>query len=166
MRLSPGASQSNTPNTMPFLTLAQAKSHLRIDDSDGDTDLTLKLAAAERAATEYLNCNVYADQTALSTAIAAVPATLAAAKVTYDAAYLVAIAIEDADVSLIEQAYAMTVYMRAVYAATRTRAGIVINEQVQSAMLLILGRLYEVREDDAELPRAAQDLLSPFRCYA
>lgn len=151
---------------MAFLTLAQAKAHLRIDDSDGDTDLTLKIAAAERVATEYLNCNVYADSSALSTAIAAVPATVAAAKVTYDAAYLVAIAIEDADVSLIEQAHAMNVYMRAVYVATRTRFGIVINEQVQSAMLLILGRLCEVREDDAELPRAAQDLLSPFRCYA
>ena len=151
---------------MSFLTLTQAKAHLRIDDTDGDTDLTLKLAAAERAAIEYLNCNVYADQTALNTAIAAVPATLAAAKVTYDAAYLVAIAIADPDISLIEQAYAMTVYMRAVYAATRTRQGIVINEQVQSAMLLILGRLYEVREDDAELPRAAQDLLTPFKCYA
>ena len=151
---------------MAFLTLTQAKEHLRIDDSSGDTDLTLKIAAAERAAIEYLQCNVYVDQTALNAAIAAVPATVAAAKVTYDAAYLVAIAITDADVSLIEQAYAMTVYMRAVYAATRTRQGIVINEQVQSAMLLILGRLYEVREDDAEMPRAAQDLLNPFRCYA
>lgn len=151
---------------MSNITLAQAKAHLRIDDSAGDTDLTLKIAAAERAAIEYLQCNVYADQTALNAAIAAVPATLAAAKVTYDAAYLVAVAITDPDLSLIEQAYAMTVYMRAVYEATRTRQGIVINEQVQSAMLLILGRLYEVREDDAEMPRAAQDLLNPFRCYA
>jgi hypothetical protein len=151
---------------MAFISLDQAKAHLRIDDSAGDTDLTLKIAAAERAATEYLQCNVYADQTALNAAIAAAPATLAAAKVTYDAAYLVAIAIADADISLIEQAYAMTVYMRAVYAATRTRQGIVINEQVQSAMLLILGRLYEVREDDSEMPRAAQDLLTPFKCFA
>ncbi len=151
---------------MAFLTLSQAKAHLRVDDSAEDADLTLKLAAAERTAIEYLNCNVYADAPALAAAIAAVPATVAAAKVTYDAAYLVAVAIQDADVSLIEQAYAMRVYMQAVYAATRTRAGVVINEQIQSAMLLILGRLYEVREDDSELPRAAQDLLNPFRCYA
>lgn len=150
---------------MAFLTLSQAKAHLRIDGSDEDTDLTLKIAAAERAATEYLNCNMYADSTALAAAIVAVPATLTAAKSTYDAAYTAALAITDTDLSLREQAYAMTVYMRAVYAATRTRQGIVINEQVQSAMLLILGRLYEVREDDAEMPRAAQDLLSPFRCY-
>lgn len=151
---------------MAFLTLTQAKAHLRIDGSDEDTDLTLKLAATERAATEYLNCNVYADSTALNAAIAAVPATLAAAKVTYDAAYLVAIAMTDTDLSLIEQAQAMSVYMRAVYEATRTRNGIVINELIQSAMLLILGWLHESREDGTEMPRAAQDLLSPFRCYA
>lgn len=151
---------------MAFITLTQAKAHLRIDGSDEDTDLTLKIAAAERAATEYLQCNVYADAPALATAIAAVPATLAAAKVTYDAAYLVAIAMTDTDLSLIEQAQAMSVYMRAVYDATRTRQGVVINELIQSAMLLILGYLHESREDGTEIPRAAQDLLSPFRCYA
>ena len=151
---------------MPFITLAIAKAHLRIDDTDGDTDLTLKIAAAERAAVEYLQCNVYADQTALDTAIAAVPAALVTAKATYDAAYLVAVAIEDVDLSLMEQAHAMSLYMRAVYAATRTRQGVVINELIIAAMLLILGRLFEVREDDAEVPRAAQDLLNPFRCYA
>jgi len=64
------------------------------------------------------------------------------------------------------KAHAMSLYMRAVYSATRTRQGVVINELITAAMLLILGRLFEVREDDAEVPRAAQDLLSPFRCYA
>ena len=151
---------------MPFITLAIAKAHLRIDDTDGDTDLTLKIAAAERAAIEYLQCNIYADQTALDTAIAAVPATLSAAKATYDASYAAAIAMNEADLSLIEESHALAVYMRAVYAATRTRQGVVINELITAAMLLILGRLFEVREDDAEVPRAAQDLLAPFRCYA
>lgn len=151
---------------MAFLTLAQAKAHLRVDGSDEDADLTLKIAAAERAATEYLQCNVYADAPALATAIAAVPATLVAAKATYDAAYTAALAITDTDLSLREQAYAMTVYMRAVYDATRTRNGIVTNELIQSAMLLVLGWLHESREDGTEMPRAAQDLLSPFRCYA
>ena len=127
---------------MAFLTLAQAKAHLRVDGSDEDADLTLKIAAAERAATEYLQCNVYADAPALATAIA------------------------DTDLSLMEQAQAMSVYMRAVYEATRTRHGVVINELIQSAMLLILGWLHESREDGTEIPRAAQDLLNPFRCYA
>ena len=151
---------------MSFLTLAQAKAHLRIDDSSGDTDLTIKIAAAERSAVEYLSCNVYADQTALDTAIAAVPASLVTAKTTYDASYATAIAMTDIDLSLIEQAQAMSVYMRAVYGATRTRYGIVINDLILSAMLLIVGYLNEVREDGEALPRAAQDLLNPFRCYA
>ena len=59
---------------MSFLTLTQAQQHLR-SDSD-EADLTLKIAAAERSAIEYLQCNVYADQSALDAAIAAVPATI------------------------------------------------------------------------------------------
>ena len=149
---------------MPLITLAQAQAHLRGDFDEAD--LTLKIAAAERMAIEYLQCNVYADQTALDTAIAAVPATLAAAKATYDSAYLAAVAIVDVDLSLMEQAHAMSLYMRAVYAATRTRQGVVINELIQSAILLTLGWINETREDGEALPRAAQDLLSPFRCYA
>ena len=151
---------------MPFITLAQAKAHLRIDCADGDADLTLKIGAAERAAVEYLQCNVYADQLSLDAAIAAVPAMLSAAKAAYIIADAEADELTDYDLVLDGKAHAMSLYMRAVYAATRTRQGVVINELIMSAMLLILGRLFEVREDDAEMPRAAQDLLAPFRCYA
>ena len=149
---------------MPFITLAQAQQHLRTDSDEAD--LLLKIAAAERAAIEYLQCNVYADQTALDTAIAAVPATLSAAKAAYIIADAAADALTDYDMALDAKAHAMSLYMRAVYSATRTRQGVVINELIIAAMLLILGRLFEVREDDAEVPRAAQDLLAPFRCYA
>ena len=96
-----------------FLTLSQAKAHCRIDGTDGDSDLTLKIAAAERLALEHLQCDVYADQPTLDAAIAAVPAQLAAAKSAYEAAYTVAVAIADVDLSLNEQAHAMSVYMRA-----------------------------------------------------
>ena len=149
---------------MPFITLTQAQQHLR-SDSD-EADLLLKIAAAERAAIEYLQCNVYADQPALDAAIAAVPATLSAVKAAYTVADAAADALTDYDMALDGKAHAMSLYMRAVYSATRTRQGVVINELILAAMLLILGRLFEVREDDAEVPRAAQDLLAPFRCYA
>ncbi len=151
---------------MSFITLSQAKAHLRIDGSASDSDLLIKIEAAERSAVEYLGCNVYDDETSMAAAIAAVTATLAAAKATYNAAYEVAIAIEDADLSLIEEAQAMAVYMRAVYAATRTRNGVVINDLIIAAMLLIVGWLFEQREDTDAVPRAAQDLLNQFRCYA
>ena len=151
---------------MSLLTLAQAKLHCRIDGIDGDADLTIKISAAERAAIEYLNCNVYADQPTLDAAIAAVPASLSAAKAAYVIADAAADALADYDLALDGKAHAMSVYMRAIYAATRTRHGIVIDDLIISAMLLIVGWLYEVREDGEAMPRAAQDLLSPFRCYA
>ena len=150
---------------MPFLDLDSVKLHLRIDGTDSDDDLEQKMAAAERIAIEYLQCNVYADQTALNAAVAAVPAALVAAKAAYTAASDAASAMDDVDLSLIEEAHAMSVYMRAVYGATRTRSGVVINDQITAAMLLIVGWLYEVREDVADMPRAAQDLLNAFRCY-
>jgi len=149
---------------MPLITLAQAQAHLRGDFDEAD--LTLKIAAAERSAIEYLQCNVYADQTALDTAIAAVPAMLSAAKAAYIIADAAADALTDYDMALDGKAHAMSLYMRAVYSATRTRQGVVINELIQSAILLTLGWLNEVREDGEALPRAAQDLLSQFRCYA
>jgi hypothetical protein len=37
-----------------LVTLEQAKSHLRIDGSDADADLTLKLVQAEAIVTDYL----------------------------------------------------------------------------------------------------------------
>jgi hypothetical protein len=39
---------------MLFVTLQQAKDHLRVDDDDSDTDLTLKITQAEAIITDYL----------------------------------------------------------------------------------------------------------------
>jgi gp6-like head-tail connector protein len=38
-----------------FVTLTQAKDHLRIDDDDSDTDLTLKITQAEAIVTDYMH---------------------------------------------------------------------------------------------------------------
>ena len=149
---------------MSFLTLTQAQQHLRGDFDEAD--LLLKMSAAERISIEYLQCNVYASDAALKSAIAGVPRMLSLAKDSYNDAYADAVTESDIDLSLMEQAQAMSVYMRAVYEATRTRNGIVINELILSAMLLTLGWLSETREDGEAMPLAAQDLLSPFRCYA
>jgi hypothetical protein len=151
---------------MSFLTLAQAKLHCRIDGTDGDADLLIKISAAERSATEYLQCNVYATQSALNSAINQVAGNLESAKADYDDALTEAMAITDSDLRNVEMINALSVYNRAKYEATRTRSGIVINDLILSAMLLIVGWLYESREDGEMMPRAARDLLSPFRCYA
>jgi hypothetical protein len=39
---------------MLFVTLEQAKDHLRIDDTDSDADVTLKITQAEAIVTDYM----------------------------------------------------------------------------------------------------------------
>ena len=151
---------------MSFLTLAQAKLHCRIDGTDGDADLLIKISAAERAATEHMMCNVYATQAALTSAIGQVPGNLESAKSDYDEALAEADLIADSDLYTMEVINALNVYNKAKHEAARTRNGVVINDLILSAMLLIVGWLYESREDGEVMPRAARDLLNNFRCYA
>lgn len=49
-----------------IVTDAQARAHLRIDS---DEDIAVYIGAAERMAVEFLNRNVYADQTEMDDAI-------------------------------------------------------------------------------------------------
>lgn len=151
---------------MSILTLATAKTHLRIDGNASDADLLLKIEAAERAAVDYIGCDLYEEDYELAAAIAAVPAALAAAKAAYDASYAAALLIDDAELSAMECEYADTVYARAIFQSVRTRHGVVMNDTIRAAILLILGWLFEVREDGESMPRAARDLLHAYRCYA
>ena len=125
--------------------------------------------AAESSACEFLNRRVYADTAALNTAIAAVPETLVAAGAAYQAALTAAALIDDAVASAAALAGAGAVYLTAQHAAREIYAGIVVNDQIQAAMLLTLGHLYQNREDvvlngsPAALPMGAHSLLQPFR---
>lgn len=149
-----------------LVTLATAKQHLRVDGTDSDADITQKILAAEAIALKRLQCNVYVDDAALAAAVAAVPATVAAAKAAYIVADDLADAIVDEDVSKIEKAQAFDIYMRALFAANMTRNGIVFNSVIEAAILLIVGWLFESREDGSEVPKAARDLLDIYRCYS
>lgn len=53
---------------MSLIDLDTAKSHLRTDGDDEDGLITIYLAAAESAAVEFLNRNVYATQAELEEA--------------------------------------------------------------------------------------------------
>ena len=64
---------------MSFVTLAEAKLHLRVDGTDEDALIGLYINAAEQAAIKALDRGVYADNTALQTAMTAAPAELTAA---------------------------------------------------------------------------------------
>lgn len=151
---------------MAFITLAQAKLHCRIDGTDDDADLLIKISAAERAAIDYLQCNLYATQNALTSAMGQVTSNLENAKCIYDEAILEAELITDCDLRDLDKWQAEAVYDSAKFDAMRTRNGVVINDLILSAMMLILGWLYEQREDGSKMPAAAKNLLHPYRCYA
>ena len=149
-----------------FISLEQAKSHLRVDDYDQDDDITLKIAGAEQIAVAYLNRNVYVDGAALTAAIALVPAALVTAAEAYATADADADLIDDAVTRSIEKAYAFEQYKAAIRSADATRNGIVIDDLIRGAMLLILGDLFENREDTVagvsvtKLPNGARKVLS------
>jgi hypothetical protein len=154
---------------MSLIDLPSAKAHLRVASDYPDAQVSVYLNAAETMAAQFLNRNVYADQTALDAAVAAVPAALIAAGVTYDAAIDAAELIEDDVASDAAAQYAEDVYAAAQDSARRTRAGIVIDDMVRAGVLLILGHLFENREDTvagvtiASLPQGSRVVLGPYR---
>jgi len=72
---------------MSFITLEEAKAHLRVDGSDEDTLIAAALNAAERYCVTYLNRGVYVSQEALDAAIAAEEASANAMVILDDIRY-------------------------------------------------------------------------------
>ena len=157
---------------MSFVTLAEAKLHLRVDGTDEDALIGVYIAAAEQSAVSLLDRGVYADGTALGVARAAAPAELTAATVTYTAAIAAAQALADATEQAAATQAADSDYLRAQVAYRQAMDGIVVNNAIKSAVLLIVGHLYANREDVvvgasvAALPNGADYLLQPFKVYA
>lgn len=154
---------------MTIITLATAKEHLRVDGAASDAEITLKLSAAESIAQHFLNRRVFATQPEFTAALASVQSGLQAASTVYDTALDAAMLIEDERVKTLAVNAAMQAYKTASQDAQSTYAGIVINDQIKAAMLLILGHLYENRQDVqadgrvAELPMGAMHILQPYR---
>ncbi len=158
---------------MSFVTLAEAKIHLRATDgTDEDALIGLYINAAEQAAVKALDRGVYADGTALQTAMTAAPAALTAATAAKEAAIVAAEAMTDADEKAAALQVAETAYLRALVAYRQVFDGIVVNDQIKAAVLLTVGHLYANREDVvigasvAALPNGADFLLQPYKVYA
>ena len=158
---------------MSFVTtLENAKLHLRVDGTDEDALIGLYINAAEQSAVSLLDRGVYADGTALGAARAAAPAELAAATATYTEAIAAAQALTDATEQAAATQAAEYAYLRAQVAYRQTMDGIVVNDVIKSAVLLIVGHLYAHREDVvagvsvAKLPNGAEWLLAPYKVYA
>lgn len=153
---------------MAVIDVAAAKGHLRIEDDYPDPQILGKLEAAESMAAQYLNRRIYAAETDLAAAIDDVPAGLVAAGEAYANALAAAESIQDDYARVAARQYAADAYRVAQTIARETYAGIVINAQIEAAILLTLGHLFENRQDVQQgavqqLPIGAQQLLFPFR---
>ena len=154
---------------MSLLDLPTAKQHLRLDDDFPDEQVEPYLVAAELAAAHFLNRRVFADQSAMDAAVAAVPGALAAATAARAAALEAANLIEDGLEQREAQAFAEYVYNQALIAARETRYGVVLDDLIKTSMLLILGHVFENRQDvqagvsAVELPMGSKYLLQPYR---
>lgn len=150
---------------MPVITLDQARAHLRVGAAYPQEQIEPYMAGAEHRAARYLNRAIYADDAAMGSAIAELPAALTAARVAYEAAVTAAALIENVSDRRDALDIAEAQYRSVRDGVPRVLNGIVVNPSIVSAVMLILGHLFENREDAVvgatavELPHGAKALL-------
>ncbi|WP_263147881.1 head-tail connector protein [Pseudomonas sp. RIT-PI-AD] len=154
--------------TVSVIPLARALEHLRAYQEDR-VMVQAKLDAAERSAVQYLGRELYASQADQYAAAQAVPARRAAARVAYDEAIAAARLVPHGDDQAEAEHVADDLLREELAACRAIQRGLVMPADVEAACLLILGALYENREDVvqgmtvAQLPLSAKSLLTPHR---
>lgn len=157
---------------MSLVTLESAKLHLRVDSSDEDALIAVYITAAEQSAVSLLDRGVYVDGTALTAAKAAAPGALETASAAYDAAIEAAQAMTDAALQAAATQTAENAWLKACVTHRQAMDGMVVNEAIKAAVLLIVGHLFANREDVvagvsvSQLPNGAEWLLQPYKVYA
>ena len=157
---------------MIFVTLESAKLHLRVDSADEDALIGVYITAAEQMAVALLDRGVYADGTALGVAKAAAPGELDTAIAAYESAMAAAEALPGETAIAADIQTAGHGLLRAKVAHRQAMDGMVVNEAIKAAVLLIVGSLYAQREDAVvgvsveQLPNGAEWLLAPYKVYA
>ena len=157
---------------MIFVTTSEAKLHLRVDSADEDALIGVYITAAEQMAIALLDRGVYADDTALGVAKAAAPGELDTAIAAYESAIAAAEALADETSKAASIQTAGNGLLRAKVAHRQAMDGMVVNEAIKAAVLLIVGHLYANREDVvagvsvAQMPNGAEWLLQPYKVYA
>lgn len=152
-----------------LLTFEEARAHLRVDDCYPTEQIAPYLHAAARFAEEYLNRRLYESEAKRAEAVGAVPQALATARASFEAATQNAATLADGFEREAAAEHAAWVYAESKKAALEIRYGMVIDDLVKAAMLLILGHLHENREEvvtgtiATALPSGARTLLFPYR---
>lgn len=152
---------------MPVINIEKAMVHLRVDEDTGG-DVLAKLNSAEDKAARYLNRFFYATATEWTEAIAIALEQLNYALEQYTESCNAANLVTDSVSRKMLLSAAENLKKEAQYNTKMTMQGIVINSSIEAAVLLILGSLYENREDETsiavnELPKGALWLLDPYR---
>jgi hypothetical protein len=159
---------------MSVIDIEVALRHQRIDDDADEqlrADAQIKLNAAELTAMRFMSRNVYANANDLAAARATVPALHVAASDAYDAAIADADAITNDAYKAVLTDAAEQIYSDAKAEISAIAMGMVINDQIVGAIMLIFGHLYENREDVvaglslAQLPKGAEYLLQTYRVW-
>jgi hypothetical protein len=153
-----------------LVTLALAKAQSRVTWAAEDTLIQQYIDTAEEYAARFLNRSIYADDDTRIAAIAAATAAHATAITAYNTAIT---AIEAMDAGEIRDAaqFRADSDLRAARDAVRSAfAGIVINNSITAAVLLLVAGWYANREsiftetnNAQELPLGVFNLLFPFR---
>lgn len=156
---------------MSVIGIELAIQHLRAEDDD-QAFVQVLLDASEGAACNFMQRRMYADDSALAVARDAALTLRAQARANYSTAMANAYLISDPESRSSAVADAECDLNRALYLAGEMTRGIIVNETIQAACLLILGHLYTNREDvvagagtlnAVSLPLGSQFLLGPYR---
>jgi uncharacterized phiE125 gp8 family phage protein len=171
-----------TPATELPLTLDEVKAHLRMDGTDEDDYITLLLKSAVQQAQNFTNRQImpatfqlYLDRLPSSVPLPRPPfAEITSFKATDDAGQEVVF--EETDYTLTETEHttirgiADSGWYASCYSDIKItyKAGYAtadaVPEDIKSALLLMIGSMYENREDKTErFPKASESMLTPYR---
>jgi hypothetical protein len=153
---------------MSVIDIAVGMAHLLAEPEDQGM-VQIKLNAAEDSAVGYLQRRFFVDQLALNAARATVPAAITQTRSDFDAAVAAAEIIDNACDRSAALDVAARTFKEARTELSRISRGMVINDAIVAACLLILGNLYANREDvvigtiSSVLPKGSSSLLTPYR---
>lgn len=132
-----------------------------------DPELVTCVAAAEQAAEKFLNRRVFSDQDELDAAVAAIPSEVQAAESAHQSAREAAREL-DGEARYVAEMAADAIWNEVLIKARETAVGMVVNDDIRHAILLMVGHLFRNREAVGEksfneLPMGFHALLWPHR---